>query len=136
MGPVEDLQKDGEAYLLNEMSMMDRYHYDQQRVGFYYNDDPECLKEHDLDAGMRYIVFFNGLNSIPYHLTLEEDNISYDQLMFTLNTSIVKGTPRWSQRSYSSLFDFWMNGIVFMMEEGALLKSEESGKDWRTALMA
>lgn len=56
--------------------------------------------------------------------------------MFTLNTSIVKGTPRWSQRSYSSLYDFYMNGIVFMMEEGSLTRVVMSKDDWRVALMA
>ena len=69
-------------------------------------------------------------------MTVEDDELPYDQLMFTLNTSIVKGTPRWSQRSYSTLFDFYLNGIVFMMEEGALMDLEKSKDDWRVALMA
>ena len=56
--------------------------------------------------------------------------------MFTLNTSIVKGTARWSQRSYSALYDFWMNGIVFLMEEKALSQVVLSKDDWRVALMA
>jgi len=56
--------------------------------------------------------------------------------MFTLNTSIVKGTARWSQRSYSALYDFWMNGLVFLMEEKALSRVVLSMKDWRVALMA
>jgi len=56
--------------------------------------------------------------------------------MYTLNTSINKGTPRWSQRSYSALFDYYANGLIFMMEEGALTKSDEVKDDWRAALMA
>ena len=56
--------------------------------------------------------------------------------MFTLNTSIVKGTARWSQRSYSSLFDFWMTGIVYLMPEDALGNVVDLLKDWRVALMA
>lgn len=56
--------------------------------------------------------------------------------MYTLNTSINKGTPRWSQRSYSALFDYSANGLIFMMEEGALTKAEEVKDDWRAALMA
>ena len=122
--------------MLNYMSMADRYTYDQQRVGFFFNDDPECIKANDLAEGKSHVVFFNGLNSIPYHLTVDDDEITYEQLMFTLNTSIVKGTPRWSQRSYSTLFDFYLNGIVFMMEEGALMDLEKSKDDWRVALMA
>ena len=56
--------------------------------------------------------------------------------MFTLNTSIVKGTARWSQRSYSTLFDFWMTGIVYLMPERALENVVTTMKDWRVALMA
>lgn len=81
-------------------------------------------------------MFFNGENSIPYHLNIEEDDISFEQLLYTLNTSIVKGTPRWSQRSYSALYDFFLNGIVYLMPEGSLSNVVDSMKDWRVALMA
>lgn len=118
------------------MVMTDIYTYDQQKVGFFYNDSNDCKKEMNLDESKRHIVFYNGLNSIPYHFTMEDDHITHDHLMFSLNTSIVKGTPRWSQRSYSALFNFWMNGIVFMMEEGALHEAELPKDDWRAALMA
>lgn len=136
MGDAEDLKAEGTAEILNSMAMVDRYNYDQQRAGFYYNSDPKCRSEHDLEEDKKYVVYFNGVNSLPYHLTLDEDYINFEQLMFTLNTSIVKGTPRWSQRSYSALFDFYMNGIVFMMEEGSLTRVVESKDDWRVALMA
>jgi len=56
--------------------------------------------------------------------------------MFTLNTSIVKGTARWSQRSYSALYDFWMNGLVFLIEEKALSQVVLLADDWRVALFA
>jgi hypothetical protein len=69
-------------------------------------------------------------------LTVDEDYIDFQQIMYTLNTSIVKGTPRWSQRSYSVLYDFWLNGIVLMMGENALKNVVLSKDDWRTALMA
>ena len=136
MGDPEDLKPEGTAELLNTMAMVDRYNFDQQRAGFYYNSDPKCRSEHDLEEDKKYVVYFNGVNSLPYHLTLDEDYINFEQLMFTLNTSIVKGTPRWSQRAYSSLYDFYMNGLVFMMEEGSLTRVVESKDDWRVALMA
>jgi len=56
--------------------------------------------------------------------------------MFTLNTSIQKGTARWSQRSYSALYDFWMNGLVMVLEEKALSQVVLLKDDWRAALMA
>ena len=81
-------------------------------------------------------MFFNGENSIPYHLNMNEDAVSFEQLLYTLNTSTVKGTPRWSQRSYSALYDFFLNGIVYLMPEGSLTNVVDSMKDWRVALMA
>ena len=111
--------------MLNEVSMTDRYSYDTQRVTFLYNSDPECRTSQGLDPEKQYIVFFNGENSIPVHLVLNEDYIDFDHLMLTLNNSIVKGTPKWSQRAYSSLYDFYMNGLVFLMEEGSLGKALE-----------
>ena len=81
-------------------------------------------------------MFFNGENSIPYHLNMNEDDVSFEQLLYTLNTSTVKGTPRWSQRSYSALYDFFLNGIVYLMPEGSLTNVVDSMKDWRVALMA
>jgi len=116
--------------------MTDKYTYDQLRVGFFYNNDPKCAEKAKLDPEKRHIVFYNGVNSIPMHLTLEDDPMSHEQLMFTLNTAVVFGTPRWSQRAYSTLFNFYMNGIIFMMEEGALHNAELSKDDWRNALMA
>lgn len=42
------------------------------------------------------MLFLNGVNSIPLHLEINEDFNTFDQMMFTLTSSIVKGTPRWS----------------------------------------
>ena len=41
-GSANDLSTDGKAKLINKFSMVDRYQYDQQRAGFYYNSDPDC----------------------------------------------------------------------------------------------
>lgn len=42
--------------------------------------------------------------------------------MFTLQTSVVKGTPKWGQRAHSAIFDFYQNGLVYMMPD--LLRPE------------
>ncbi len=135
-GDAEDLTSEEYGGMLQSMSMVDRYQYDQHRVGFYYNTDPKCREENELDPEKKQVAFFNGENSIPVHLTFGEDAIDFNQLMYTLNTSINKGTPRWSQRSYSVLFDFYSNGLIFLMEEGALVQADTVKDDWRAALMA
>lgn len=116
--------------------MLDRYNFDHQRSGFYVVEDKKCRKEHDLEEDHKYIVFFNGENSIPYHHLVDEEEVSFEQLLYTLNTSVSKGTPRWSQRSYSALYDFYLNGIVYLMPEKSLTNVVDSMKDWRVALMA
>jgi hypothetical protein len=34
-------------------------------VGYYFNDNPECLKAQDLDPDMKWVVMYNGPNAIP-----------------------------------------------------------------------
>ena len=47
-GPKKDIEKEGTAELLNTLSMVDRYNFTEQRVGFYYNEDPKCREEFNL----------------------------------------------------------------------------------------
>ena len=131
-GPKKDLEKDGTAELLNHMSMLDRYSFSEQRVAFYVNEDPECREEFQLEKKGRYIVFLNG-EAEPNVLTVDKDFINLRQLMFTLNTSVVKGTPRWGQRAYSSMMDFNQNAVIYYM--GDMTSMEELRKDWRVTLM-
>ena len=136
MGPKKEIEEGGSLALFEELAKVDRYNFDDQRAGFYYVEDSACRTEHDLDDDKNYIVFFNGENSIWNHIEVTPDSVNFEQLMFTLNTSIVKGTARWSQRSYSALFDFLMTGIVYLMPEDALSNVVLTMKDWRVALMA
>ena len=43
MGEATDLADEG-GNLLGRLSQIDRYTFDQQRIGFYWNDDKECFK--------------------------------------------------------------------------------------------
>ena len=79
-------------------------------------------------------MFYNGVNTSPLHLVVDE-SLTTDQLFFSLNTSIIKGTPRWSQRALVSILDFEMSAVILLMEEGALTRVSESKDDWRVALM-
>ena len=50
-GDAADLSETGKAKSISTVSMVDKYTYDESRVGFYYNNDPECHKQHQLQAG-------------------------------------------------------------------------------------
>ena len=69
-GEGSDLQEGGKAEVLNRVSMADRYNFDEQRLGFYWNSDPDCRRDRRLNEDSNYIVFFNGENSIPLVLLL------------------------------------------------------------------
>ena len=60
--------------------MLDRYKWDDQRAGFFYNDEPECREARDLDPEKSYIVMYGGENSIPFKLTIGEDDIGIERL--------------------------------------------------------
>lgn len=64
---------------------MDKFSYDQQRVGFYWNDDPECKKEFGLEEDKDYVLMLNGINSMESHIDLSEVNIDPDELMLSIN---------------------------------------------------
>ena len=61
--------------------MFDRYSFDEQRVGFYFNSDPQCKKLRDLDPVKDYIVIYNGENSVPsIHIVEDEDSVDVAHL--------------------------------------------------------
>lgn len=135
MGDHKELLEGDLADTLNYVAEAELYHMDTHKVGFYYNSDPACREAHGIDTEKSHIVIYNGFNTLPQHVTVGDDYISYQTLLYALNQAIVKGTPRWSQRAYMCLYEFGMNGIVFMMEKGALSNIEQHKDDWRVALM-
>ena len=82
---------------------------------------------------MKYIVIYNGENSIPNILEFGKDNIDLHTVFFEVTVGVVKGTPRWGQRANSAIFDFLENGLIYMMPK--MLEPEEMMKDWRVMLM-
>ena len=119
------------------MSILNRYNYDHQRAGFYFNTDPVCRSYHELSPEGKYLIFFNGANAPAQHVDMKDsESHTIDYLMYTLNSAIVHGTPRWGQRTAELLFENMLSAIVFMMPENALTRSTETKEDWRVALMA
>lgn len=129
-GDEADLDVGAFADNIEFLSMLDRYSFAEQRVQFFYNDDPECKKEHELDQDKKWIVSFNGHNSVPVAWSFEEDTpIDIEQLVYFVTTSIVKGTPKWGQRAHSAIFDMMQNGFIYMMPD--LPAPEELAADWK-----
>lgn len=60
--------------MLALLSEMDRYHFEQQGVGFYYTEDKECWKKFGLDEKKNYLLMLNGHNSIESHIEIEEND--------------------------------------------------------------
>ena len=125
---------DKEAQEIVNLSMMDRYNFDEQRVGFYINDDPECRKQLELDPETNYVAFYN-VDRKPDILQLgdEEDPLDLMKLAFILNTGVVKGTPRWGQRAYSCIYDLRQTALIYYMPK--VTSQEAFAEDWRVNLM-
>jgi len=122
----------GVAWALQEVSMIDRYQFDEGRVGFFYNVDELCREKHKLDLDKSYIVWYNGANSVPYTLELTDEAVDVHRLMYETNVRAVNGTPKWGSRANSAIFDNYMNGLVYMMPE--MHEPEEIQKDWQVML--
>ena len=94
-GPADELKEGGRVAQLNETSLIDKYKFDVQRSGFFYNEDPECRKARDLDGDKPYIVWFNGENSVPYIIEIKEEPIEVHRLLYETTVRTVLGTPMW-----------------------------------------
>ena len=115
-GSLSELEEGGKVDGMNKASMIDRYQFDEGRVGFFHNEDEKCRKERNLQEDKSYIAWFNGENSVPYILEVE-DGIDAHRIMFETNVRAVNGTPKWGSRANSAIFDFYKNGLIYMMEE-------------------
>ena len=56
--------------------MVDRYNYDEQKVGFFHILHP-CKKNYGLDIYNDYVVFFNGDQVKPTKLLYKNDSNVY-----------------------------------------------------------
>lgn len=113
--------------------MIDKYQFDEQRNGFFYNEEPECRKLRGLEEEKSYIVWYNGDSSIPFILELvDEAPIDTHRLLYETTIRAVKGTPRWGQRANSAIFDFYQNGLVYIQPKTQ--NQDEMNSDWRVLL--
>ena len=83
-GDPKELEDGGRVEALRKLSQVDRYNFDEERVAFYYNKDPECRKQRELQEDKDYIIFFMGENSVPYMLDVEKEDINLNRLVFDL----------------------------------------------------
>lgn len=132
-GPKTDLAEGGEAELFTQLSMVDRYNFNEQFAKFLVIEDPECRRKFGLDESKRHIMFLNGEYTRKEVMTIGEHDLSLQLLIFTLNTQMVKGSPRWGQRAFSSIFDFKQSAIIYYMD--GVSSPEEINNDWRVNLM-
>ena len=116
-GAKADIEKDGPMELLKSVAMADRYSHDEQKVGFWYVEDPECRKTRDLDVNKNYIGLYNGDNSIPTIFEVVKDEVDIQEILMELNVAIVKGTPRWGQRGMSAIFEYQQSALIYMIPE-------------------
>ena len=66
---------------------------------------------------------YNGENSLPYIIELGLDEFDTSKLIFEYTVHAVNGTPKWSTRAKSAIFQFKQNGLIYMMPE--MLTMEE-----------
>ncbi len=96
--------------------MYDKYTFDEQRIGIFVNSEKECKEARGLDADKNYVVIYNGESSVPISLEIDE-TIDFSRVIYEINTSIVKGTPKWGQRANAAVFAHMANALIYMVPE-------------------
>ena len=133
LGSQKHLFKEGGLVsALKHTSMWDKYSFDLQRNGFFFNDQPDCRRERDLDPDEPYIIWYNGDQIEPLVWKVEEA-IEADRLMYQTTIRTLLGTPMWGQRANAAVFEFFQNALVYMTPE--LLEADDWVNDWRVNLM-
>ena len=61
------------------------------------------------------------------------DEFDTSSLSFESTVRSVYGTPKWGLRARSAIFDFYQNGLIFMVPEA--MSVEEMSVDWKIMLM-
>ena len=87
-GDAKDLGGFGKANLLNTLSLVDRYQYDHQRVGYFYNTDKECILKHRNDPKKNWVIFFNGKNVRFTSVEWDPKAVNFDMMIYNLNINI------------------------------------------------
>ena len=96
-----------------KVSMADRYLYEQQHIGFFYNSDPDCLEKH----GKGPIAYFNQENlQQPTVYDYADSDNDFSTLLVLLNKLVVKGTPRWGQRSFQAITNQENDAIIYLVD--------------------
>lgn len=98
-GPKEDFQAGGDMEFLNSLSMHDRYSFDQQGVEFFYIEDPECKKKHNMKEDKKYIVLMHGETSIPIKFEIGKDEVNLSRMIKEVTVGVMKGTAKWGERA-------------------------------------
>ena len=112
--------------------MWDKYTFDNQRNGFFWNDTPACRKDKGLDPDEAYIIWYNGEHLGPKIQKVEEP-VALSDLNYETTVRTVLGTPMWGQRASSAIFDANVTALIYMTPE--LLKTQEWIDDWRVNMM-
>ena len=73
LGEATDVADEG-GRLLEKLSQIDRYTFDQQKIGFYWNDDKECFKKYNLDPENLYLLMLTGNNPSANAIPLDQSN--------------------------------------------------------------
>jgi hypothetical protein len=85
-----------------------------------------------LEADKNYLVLYNGENSVPITIDLDE-SVDFSRVIYEMNTGIVKGTPKWGQRANASVFNHMTNALIYMVPEH--IKHEDMVSDWKMMMM-
>ena len=136
-GSLESLaDPDGDMKFLKSASMIDRYEFFYDKPTFHVNTEPDCAAKYELDPAKQNVLMFVNKDIKPDVLTGDPNDESVGALdmmktMRFISTSIVKAVPRWGERAHTVLFDFQMNGLIYLIPEIPNNDPRELAKDWK-----
>ena len=76
-GPKEDLLDGGKYNFITDVAIIDKFSFDEQMTGFWYNEDPQCRLDRELDGDKSYLVGFNGYNSVPHIIEEGQEQLNF-----------------------------------------------------------
>ena len=121
-GSDQDLVLGGNADYFLETAIFDAFKNSDNtnRIGFYFNEDPECRKAKDLDENKNYMIFYNGALK-PFEVEIgpeaEEKWMKPGFLLGLTNARHALANPKWNSRTKDAIFSYEYSGLVYITEE-------------------
>jgi hypothetical protein len=112
---MEHIEEGGDLAYLHKLTTYDRFLYTDDPILFFYNSDPQCKINRNLNVDEPSIVLYVDQSMAPFVLQGPNDDLSMNALFHWTSLSITQGRMKYGRRAASIMGNFKFNALVYLM---------------------